>query len=186
MASTTDLTLADRYENACAIPSDIHEHLHVFVEMCKKLDAKTVIELGTRGGVSTIAWLYGLAQTDGRLYSIDIDPAPELPYDHWTFIQSDDLDQNIYKRLPVADVVFIDTSHMYAHTLAELNLYKWKVRPGGKIVLHDTELARPEGWTRQQPVYPVKTAVAEFCAEEGWHAKFLPNCYGLGIIDVPE
>lgn len=183
MATTS---LAERYARACETPSDIYEHLHVFVEMCKKLDARTVIELGTRGGVSTIAWLYGLEQTDGHLWSVDIDPAPELVHERWTFLQGNDLDPNIVKQLPRADIVFIDTSHMYQQTLAELNVYTCRVRPGGKIVLHDTELARPEGWTRAQPVYPVKTAVKEFCNDEGFTVRFLPNCFGLAIVDVPE
>lgn len=158
----------------------------MLVDLCQELEATKVIELGTRGGVSTIAWLYGLAD-QGRLWSVDIDPAPELPYDHWTFLQGDDLDPAIVRQLPdSADIVFIDTSHAYEDTLSELNVYRWKVRPGGRIVLHDTELKRPGGLTTRQPPFPVKVAVEEFCFEEGLTVEYLPNCNGLGLITIPE
>ncbi len=180
-------TIAYRYARACQEPSDIYEHLPVFVRLCVELDAKQVIELGTRSGVSTVAWLYGLDMTAGHLWSVDLNEAPDLLAYEWTFMQGNDLDPALVAALPSdADVVFIDTSHHYAQTLAELNVYRWKVRPGGKIVLHDTELAHPEGWTRAQPPYPVKTAVNEFCRDEGLHARFSPQCWGLAIIDIPE
>jgi predicted O-methyltransferase YrrM len=35
------------------------------------------------------------------------------------------------------DVVFIDSSHGYAHTLKELDLWYGEVRPGGLILMHD-------------------------------------------------
>lgn len=182
MATTS---LADQYAQACATPSDIYEHLPTFVELCQELDARKVIELGTRGGVSTVAWLYGL-HSQGHLWSVDIDPAPPMEFDGWTFIQGDDLDRQVVRSLPNGvDIVFIDTSHMYAQTVAELNVYRWKVRAGGRIVLHDTELQRPEGWTRAQPEFPVKTAVQEFCAEEDLKVTFHPNCWGIAIVEVP-
>lgn len=178
--------IGDRYREACRAPSDINEHLPTMVGLCKRLDAKKVIELGTRGGCSTVAWLYGLHQSFGHLWSVDIDPAPEFEDERWTFIQGDDLTPAVFNQLPDdADVVFIDTSHEYAQTAAELNLYKWKVRPGGKIVLHDTELAHPWGLP-VRPRFPVKTAVEEFCQEEGLSWENHPNSWGLGIISFPE
>lgn len=35
------------------------------------------------------------------------------------------------------DVVFVDSSHQYRHTLSELDLWFHQVRPGGLILLHD-------------------------------------------------
>jgi cephalosporin hydroxylase len=176
--------LTSQYVRACATPSDIYEHLPTFVGLVEELEATTVIELGTRGGVSTVAWLYGLEKTDGHLWSVDIDPAPEFEHGRWTFIQGNDLDPQIVGQLPLADIVFIDTSHHYEQTVAELNVYRWKVRPGGKIVLHDTELARPEG-APPRPRYPVRTAVEEFCSDEGLAWMNYPNCWGLGIVSIP-
>ena len=176
------MTLAAEYERLCNTPSDIYEHLPTFVDLVDVTDAEHVIELGTRTGVSTIAWLHALNGTGGRLTSVDIDDRPDIgDYDHWTFIRGNDLHPSVVSRLTPAEIVFIDTSHHYQHTLSELYLYRWlAIR---YIVCHDTELARPEG-APPRPLFPVKTAIEEFVADVGWSWVNHPNCYGLGIIEV--
>lgn len=179
-------SLTDRYLELCDTPSDIYEHLPTFVRTCEELQARQVIELGTRSGVSTIAWLYGLELTGGKLWSVDIDRAPFAPkgFDHWSFIRGDDCTEEVFSKLPdKVDVVFIDTSHAYEHTLAELSLYHWLVRPGGRILLHDTELAHPE--FVKGKAFPVKRAVTEFCEAEGYEWSNDPKCYGLATIQIP-
>ncbi len=100
------------YQQACATPSDIYLHLPRMVELVKALDAQHVLELGTRTGVSTTAWLYALRSTGGRLTSVDLDAKPPIgEFDHWTYIQGDDCDPAIIDLLEPADIVFIDTSH---------------------------------------------------------------------------
>jgi predicted O-methyltransferase YrrM len=176
--------LAGQYARAVATPSDINEHLPTMLELVSQLDATKVVELGTRGGVSTLAWLHAL---DGRghLWSVDIDPRPDLPeFDHWTFIQGDDCSADVYGALPdQVDIVFIDTSHAYDHTVRELDLYRWIVRPGGVIVLHDTELYQP-GEVGPQPPFPVKKAVLEFVTAEGLTWTNYENNNGLGVIQL--
>jgi predicted O-methyltransferase YrrM len=173
-----------RYSDVCEAPSDINEHLPTFVNLVHKLQAKNVVELGTRSGVSTIAWLFALEEQGGHLWSVDIDPQPRIgTYDHWTFIQGDDCSGEVFTQMPAqADIVFIDTSHEYEHTCRELNLYRWLVRKGGVIVLHDTELAYPE-FVVGKP-FPVKRAVEEFCRSEGFDVEWHTNCWGLAIIHV--
>ncbi len=179
------LPLAAEYARLCATPSDIYQHLPRFVELVRELDAQHVIELGTRSGVSTIAWLYALQCTGGRLTSVDIDERPDIgDWPHWTFIQADDLAPDLVASLEPADVVFIDTSHVYEHTLAELNVFRWLVRPGGRIVCHDTQLERPDG-APARPAFPVRTAIEEFCATEGFEWSNNPACWGLGEITIP-
>jgi predicted O-methyltransferase YrrM len=174
------------FQQACATPSDINLHLPKMVELVRTLNAQHVIELGTRTGVSTTAWLYGLRDTGGRLTSVDIDERPPIgDFDGWTFIQGDDTDPAVVSSLDVADIVFIDTSHLYDHTVQELAIYRWLVRPGGVICLHDTELARPEG-APLRPMFPVKKAVTEFVAETGWPWVNYPECWGFAVIRVPE
>lgn len=173
-----------RYKDACEQPSDINEHLETFVDLVHRLDAKYVVELGTRSGVSTIAWLYALEGTGGRLTSVDIDAKPDIgDYGHWDFVQGDDCTPDVFSHMPpFADIVFIDTSHDYTQTCRELNLYRWLVRKGGVIVLHDTELAHPE-FVVGKP-YPVKRAVEEFCKAEGFEWENHTNNNGLGIIHI--
>ena len=176
------MSLESEYHRLCATPSDIYEHLPTFVALVERLQARHVIELGTRTGVSTIAWLHALTATQGRLTSIDIDERPDIgDHDGWTFIQGDDLDPAIVSKLEPAEIVFIDTSHLYDQTVKELNLYRWLVKPGGVLVLHDTELPQPED-APPRPLYPVKTAVSEFCNANGFEWSNYPNCWGLGVI----
>ena len=178
------VSLKAEYDRLCSTPSDIFMHLPRFVELVLQTNAQHVIELGTRTGVSTVAWLYGLERTGGRLTSIDIDAKPAIG-DHpaWTFIQGDDLDPAITSTLEPADIVFIDTSHLYDQTVKELNVYRWLVKPGGLIVLHDTMLERPEG-APVRPAFPVRVAVEEFVAAEGYEWQNIPECWGLGIIQL--
>ena len=116
---------------------DMEPHTATLCRLAR--DARTILELGVRGGVSTWALLDGLPP-DGRMASIDIEDVCEgLPErltadSRWRFIHGDD-------RLvawPDADLVFIDTSHEYHHTLDELRMAE---RAGAhRIALHDWNL----------------------------------------------
>lgn len=181
------IVLEDSYRDACAdIESDIFEHLPYLRALVTGRQARTVIELGTRGGNSTLAWLIGVEETDGHVWSVDLDPPPPLKHPRWTFLQGNDLAPEIFTALPEADIVFIDTSHTYRQTLAELHAYRWKVRPGGLLVLHDTELPRPLGVGPVERRYPVRCAIEDFCAEERLSWSNRQNCWGLGTIEIPE
>ena len=179
--------LAEIYVELCKTESDIYLHLPRMVELVEQLNAKHVIELGTRTGVSTIAWLYGLEQTGGHLTSVDLDARPNIgDWPHWTFIQGDDVEPAVVSQLEPADIVFIDTSHLYRHTLRELHTYRWLVKPGGVICLHDTEVAHPEGAPADEPPFPVRKAVAEFIAETGYRYMNERECNGFGIVKVGD
>lgn len=177
------LTLAEQYRLACDTPSDIVLHLPRFVEMVAELDARHVIELGSRSGVSTVAWLYGIQATGGRLTSVDLAPAPEIGvWPEWRHIQGNDLAVDVLAQLEPADIVFIDTSHTYPQTKAELATYRSLARR--RIVLHDTMLRWPEGADPSDGSFPVQRAVREFVAEHGYRWHNFPDCYGLGVIEV--
>lgn len=185
--SWTKPTLEAEYERLARTPSDIYLHLPRFVGMVKAGNCKKVLELGTRTGVSTVAWLHALEQTGGHLWSVDIDTKPAIgEHAHWTYIQGDDTDETVIAQLPAPfDICFIDTSHHYRHTLWELDRYISLVRSGGLIVLHDTELPIPEGAPAGDPTYPVKRAVEQFVAARNLKWFNIPDCWGLGIIEVP-
>ena len=176
------------YETACATPSDIHLHLPRMVALVETLDAKHVIELGTRTGVSTIAWLHALNQTDGRLWSVDIDDVRDRPggigqwRDHpaWTFLPGDSTDAGVLAQLPErADVVFLDGDHGRQKVLDELAAYMPRLSPGGVALLHDTRIrwsGEPDG------TWPVTRALDEWCGAAGLHWQELPGAYGLGVV----
>lgn len=190
--------LAQRYASLCVEPSDMNEHLPTFVQAVKDLKATKVIELGTRYGVSTIAWLYAL-EGQGHLWAVDCSfpvPAPEsdvnlldpqgplgvVPW--FTFILGYDTWPEVLDAIPSQDVdiVFIDTNHIYEETLVELDLYYQRVRKGGRIYLHDTAIEITGNAVTPQPPYPVRTAVEEWCADHNLKWDNTTNCSGLGVI----
>lgn len=200
--------LRDRYETLCRTPSDIHEHLPTFVAAVEALDARRIIELGVRYGVSTIAWLYGLhckEHGNGHLWSVDCSfPVPANPQsdvgcdninlldpqgplgvvDYWSFLLGYDTWPQILDMLPQddVDIVFIDTNHVYEETLAELELFYLRVRRGGRIFLHDTAIETTGNATTPQPPFPVRTAMEEFCMKHALEFTNNPSNSGLGTI----
>lgn len=195
-------SIDELYRECCSVWSDIVEHLPILRDTVISSSAQTVVELGVRTGNSTAALLAGVVETGGHLWSVDIRLMPEANYrplkraagHAWSFVIGDDLkvadqvgsqiditsfrdDTPVYVAGGI-DVLFIDSSHHYDHTLAELRLYGPRART---ILLHDTELEHPDG-APAEPAFPVKTAIEEWCAETGRSWRNLTNCYGLGII----
>jgi cephalosporin hydroxylase len=177
-------SLAEMYRERCLATSDIFEHLPTLVDLVVEHDCQNVLELGVCTGNSTVAFLYALEQTGGSLTSVDLDDAPPIgEHPHWSFIQGDDVDPQVFAQCDLVDLLFIDTDHGYRHTLQELYLYSHLVRRPGLIVLHDTELEHPIG-EALKPAFPVKKAVTEFCESEGYEFTNNPACYGLAVIRV--
>lgn len=169
-------------------PSDINEHLETLHDLAVKLDAKTVIELGVRGGRSTIAWLVALhTRTGGRLWAVDVDPAPPALAAHpaMTFTQGHDLDPFVLAQLPAdgVDIVFVDTSHEYEQAKAEIQAYAPRVRPGGAMVFHDVavEVHEHHG-PGSQPPFPVRKAVEEWAERDGLAVDWYGHNNGLAVV----
>jgi cephalosporin hydroxylase len=159
--------------------SDIVGHLQFLHDTVLERDAQVVVELGVRSGNSTAALLAAVERTGGHLWSVDID-APMLPFDSeaWTVIVGDDL--AVAEQIPdEIDVLFIDTSHTFVQTLAELRLYGPRAR---LMLLHDTELEHPDG-APPSPAFPVARAIDTWCAETGCTWENRSGSYGLGVID---
>lgn len=132
-------------------------------------ECRTIVEFGVRTGVSTWALLDGLPE-NGRLVSVDIEdvtPPERVTADpRWTLIVADD---RTLTDLPQADLVLIDTSHEYHHTLAELTLAaSLRAR---LIVLHDWNL--PD----------VQDAVRGFMLRSGYGLHLIePSEWGLAVL----
>lgn len=147
---------------------DMQPHVETLTALAA--EATTLVELGVRGAVSTWALLNGLP-ANGTMVSVDIDGTvvdtlPERVRNdpRWRIVIGDDLDAD----LPPADLVFIDTSHEYHHTIAELDL---AVRLRAKvIVLHDYAL--PD----------VADAVHGFLRRTGGELVVEPSEWGLAVI----
>lgn len=182
--------LKNEYTARTASWSDIVGHLPTLRDAVLRYPSAVVLELGTRSGNSTAAFLCAVDEVDGHVWSVDIEP-PEAPgwwadTGRWTVILGDDTDEAVIEQTPPqVDVLFVDTSHAYEHTLTELRIYVPRVKPGGVVLLHDTELESPEG-VDVDPPYPVARALDTYCEETGQAWRNNSGSYGLGIIDIPE
>lgn len=150
---------------------DMAPHIATLARYAK--EAERVIEFGVRGGVSTWAILEGLGP-DGHLWSVDINvctvPARVAYDERWTFLHGDDLDSLIQAILPArADLVFIDTTHEYAQTVAELAFAL--TRKPRRILLHDFVME------------PVAQAANEFCEHESWRVVDNELPFGLATLE---
>jgi len=115
---------------------DMVPHTGHLTELASRV--KTIVEFGLRGGVSTWAFLDGLPE-DGTLLGIDILNVDEILLPprvkedpRFTFVMGDDREVKLPK---TADLVMIDSSHLYEHTVQELIIAE-KMKPR-YIVLHD-------------------------------------------------
>ena len=167
------------YQQHYMTQSDIQHHLGLLFSSARG----NVLELGTRSGVSTAALLAGVERHGGHVWSVDLDANCINLFEHpqWTFTCGDSCDPEIAEFLSIRgerecfDLIFIDTTHQYEITQAELALWGPHLKPGGTILLHDTE------------TFPgVRRAAQEFADAHGWDSTFVLPCHGMGILVSPE
>lgn len=160
--------------------TDIQDQLPALFDRACRYERVRVCEFGVRTGESTAAFLAAAEATGGHVWSYDIDeprvPSWWLESPLWTFTRASSLEVDA----PECDVLFIDTSHTYADTVAELERLVPLVTPGGVVLCHDTRLRNP-------PFEPLAVARAldDYCAKTGLPWLELGGRYGLGEIEVP-
>ncbi len=166
---------------------DISQHLVTLSLLVTEFRLKEIVELGTRMASSTLAFLEAASLIGGRVLSIDLDECREAHekvarsgYEHlWRFIQGSDVDVPDSEIPTSIDLLFIDTSHLYDHTMAELKKYGPRVRPGGWIVFHD--YVSFAGVTR---------AVGDFLGSLPQRPRFYPYLHQNGLamikLEVPR
>jgi predicted O-methyltransferase YrrM len=196
--------LEDDYAARLVPWSDVQEQAPLLRAAARRYAAPAVAELGTRTGESTAAFLAGVSASGGHVWSVDCGPCTSQWQGSplWSFLAADDMSDEAAAWLPdELDILFIDTSHLYAHTLAELRKYVPRVRPGGLVLCHDTDIGREfmlgygEIRAAGDPDYPVAAALDAFCAEAGlsWSRQVRPEnppapdrpFSGLGTITIP-
>ena len=154
------------YRRNCDQVSDINQHLPKLRELAEK--CQHITEFGTRGGVSTSAFL--AAQPD-ELHSYDIAAGgccgknlmglrgrTVLKYHNGP----EKGDTIKIPAIPETDLLFIDTFHTAEQLRQELAIHSASVRKF--IVLHDTVTYGPngEGHTAENPVPGLSVALDEF------------------------
>ena len=138
----------DVFERARA-PTDISHHLPSLFREAVEADARLIVELGTRGGDSTFAFERAAQRTGATVVSVDLEDCSGVSAFHrWIFVQEDDLD--FARRFPAwcaqrglrpaIDVLFVDTTHAYEQTRAELAAWTPYLAPRGRALLHDSNM----------------------------------------------
>lgn len=133
--------------------SDISDHLPRLYAEAVSVEPDLIVELGTRGGESTLALLAAARQKDAIVLSVDVEEVggsvtdPDL-LAHWRFVHADDVDfagqfvdwceERGLK--PAIDLLFVDTSHLYEHTTREIASWWPHLTPKATVVFHDTNL----------------------------------------------
>lgn len=205
-----------RYSNAK--DTDISSHLPALFAHCMIKKPKLVIEVGVRGGESTRAFKNALDFFDVKLIGVDINATSAYVYKKLNiknaeFKIMDDLDfsawwdKSAYREMK-ADIIFIDTSHCYGHTIKELEIFVPLLEAKGTLVFHDTNMCplpnatyqrinntRGTGWDNKKGVI---RAIKDFFSmsfneeeytslhfsskDSNWTLLHYPYCNGLTLI----
>lgn len=180
------------YERRLARPSDIQQHLPELFRHAARLGGG-VVELGTRSGNSTAAFL-AACELRGRgfVWSFDLDQADVPPEfgssQYWAFRQLDALGPRAWTAVtvPAVDVVFIDLDpHSYEQTIDALKLWAPRVRPGGVVLCHDTEWPEINARCPDPHDSGVGRALDDYCRDRGLSWQNRAGCNGLGVLRVP-
>jgi cephalosporin hydroxylase len=174
------------------------------------MQPKLIVELGVRGGESTFVFERVAKLCNSKLISVDIEDCSNISsLKNWIFIRKDDI---IFakefkkwckdrKMNPKIDILFIDTSHLFEHTLNEIKLWFPFLSRGSKVFFHDTNLNNTYfrkngtmdfGWDNKRGVI---SAIEKFldvrfnekeefvAIRNNWLIKHYPYCNGFTILE---
>jgi cephalosporin hydroxylase len=190
--------------------SDISDHLPILFAESLPVQPSLIVELGVRGGESTFAFERVAALCGSKLVSVDIDDCIKAStYPEWQFVKSDDIAFAAHfpewcrERGIVAsiDILFIDTSHEFDHTVQELVHWFPFLSDHAKVFFHDTNMKRVFlrrdgskgiGWENNRGVI---AAIEQYLGTtfhenrdfvafaDGWMVKHHAHCSGLTILE---
>jgi len=137
-------------ERAAAVPTDISDHLATIFGEALAARPALIVELGVRGGETRFVFEKVAQLTGSALVSVDIDDCLSVcsASPRWHFVKRDDVqfasEFPAWCRSrgidPKIDVLFIDTTHLYEHTVSEINAWFPLLGPRCKVICHDTNM----------------------------------------------
>jgi hypothetical protein len=145
----TDLPALNDIKKHSLRRTAINEHLETLFVETLAMHPRLILELGVAKGESARVFSRVAKLTGAKYVSVDLtDCSRAVDWDGWLFIQKDDLEfakefpawcrQRLIE--PVIDVLFIDTSHYFEHTLEEIRAYFPFLADHAKVFFHDTNL----------------------------------------------
>jgi predicted O-methyltransferase YrrM len=174
---------------------DSDSHLLSLLALAMGSKSKNIIELGVRGGQTTLPLLLAAKENNGMLHSVDIDDTefecPDELRHHWTYHKTDAIKfLNEWEPTKSIDLIFIDDWHSYDHVKTELEILDRIVSPSTVILLHDLMYGNscpfyhvdltPNGGEQWKNGGPYR-AVAEL-PSQFWEFSTLPWNNGLTIL----
>lgn len=197
------------YARECSVPP-----ISFLLGLVMGNNIRRIVQLGHYTGFSALLLGFMLRKMGGagKVYSVDIDARLSAFTEKWIakaglsgYVNIAVADSAARKNIRAAraclggspQLVFIDSSHQYAHTVEELDLWYPQLQAGGFIVLHDISMfSRPGDATGQGGVY---RAASEWLAANhaaailinsgysggsGEELVYVDEC-GLGLIQKP-
>jgi predicted O-methyltransferase YrrM len=137
-------------EQAAKNPSDISDHLSRMFSEVVAAKPRLIVELGVRGGQSRAIMERAARISNSSLVSVDLNDCSAAcgTSPLWHFVKSDDIkfaatfrDWCLQRSIePSIDVLFIDSSHLYEHTVQEINSWFPFLSPRCTVLFHDTNM----------------------------------------------
>ncbi len=206
----TELPALNRIKQDSLRRTAMNEHLETLFVETLTMNPRLIVELGVARGESTRVFAQVARLTGAKLVSVDInDCSRVLDWEDWTFIHRDDLEFarefpgwcREHRLEPKIDVLFIDTSHYFEHTLQEIQAYFPFLGDHAKVFFHDTNLkpfifrkdgSLDLGWDNDRGViralevhfgrtFPEKEEFIDFVTP--WLIKHYPHCSGLTVLE---
>lgn len=198
-------------QRGATYPSDISDHLGTIFSEALAAQPHLIVELGVRGGESRFVFERVAKLTGATLVSADIDDCSQAcsqsPRLH--FVRGDDVqfaagfaewcrERSVDPRI---DVLFIDTSHLYEHTVQEINAWFPLLAAKSKVIFHDTNMKNifrqqdgtlREGWDNQRGVIRAieekldtkfNEKISFVTTVNGWVVRHWPYSSGLTIME---
>jgi cephalosporin hydroxylase len=144
--------LKEIVDRAVRTPSDISDHLVTIFSETVASRPSLIVELGVRGGESRFALERAAKRSGSFLVSVDVDDSSAVcgQSPRWFFAQSDDIqfaavfkDWCLKRAMePSIGVLFIDTSHLYEHTVQEIKAWFPYLSLRCKVIFHDTNIRK--------------------------------------------
>jgi cephalosporin hydroxylase len=207
--SSSGLPELDEIKARSQTRTDISDHLVTLFVESLTMRPRLIVELGVRGGESTYVLERVARLCESRLVSVDIEDCSFVSnYARRTFVKSDDITFAAqFPRYcrdrgaePEIDVLFIDTSHLFEHTVQEIRHWFPFLSARAVVFFHDTNLRKIYfrkdgsmgiGWDNHRGVI---AAIERFmgrsldetddfiCAANGWLIRHHASCAGFTVL----